>query len=300
MKNTQEDCTNSKGEHGFITHLRKSSRHPATSIFDLDFADDIALLSSSASDCQKQLLSQKKHANNVGLKINFKKTEIMTNQTSETPKFLLEDDQELDIVDNFKYLGAMMLSCETDIKIRKGQAWGAFWKMKSIWHSSSIPTKLKINIFNASCLSILLYGCESWVITKSLESTLNTFALNCYRIMLNIRRTQHISNKEIYNRTKQVPLATTVQQRQLRFVGHCLRRNENEPIHQYVLYTPSNDHGKRKTGKPKISYASYISKLVSKDPKSPWTVEDIKNNAADRKEWRKLVIACKPIVFADD
>ena len=136
----------------------------------------------------------------------------MNNQTSKSSKFLLEDGQELNIVENFKYLGAMMLSSETDLQIRKGQAWGAFWKMKSIWLSSNITIKLKVNIFKASCLSKLLYSGENWVISKPLESNLNTFALNCYRI-LKIRRSQHVTNQEIYERTGQIPLTATVQQR---------------------------------------------------------------------------------------
>ena len=100
--------------------------------------------------------------------------------------------------------------------------------------------------------------------------------------------------------TGQIPLTTTVQQHQLRFVGHCLRREENEPIHRYLPYTPGNNHRKKKADKPKFRYASYISKLVSGDTKSPWTVEDIKNNAANRIEWRKLVVTCKSKTFAVD
>jgi hypothetical protein len=58
----------------------------------------------------------------------------------------------------------MVLSSEKDIKIQKAQAWTAFWKMKALFRKT-LPTRVKIEIFNAACLSILLYGCESWVIT---------------------------------------------------------------------------------------------------------------------------------------
>ena len=42
-------------DSGVVTHPRRSRRHPAKSLNDLDFADDIALLESSISRAQAQL-----------------------------------------------------------------------------------------------------------------------------------------------------------------------------------------------------------------------------------------------------
>jgi hypothetical protein len=39
---------------------------------------------------------------------------------------------------------------ETDIKIRKAQAWEALWKIKALFPSKILPTKIKIEIFNAA------------------------------------------------------------------------------------------------------------------------------------------------------
>ena len=104
----------------------------------------------------------------------------------------------------------MMLSSETDLKVRKGQAWGAFWKMKDICKSTKINLTLKLNIYKASCLSILLYGCESWIITQKLASNLNSFATNCYRILQNIKWQDKITNQAIYKKTKQEPLVQMI------------------------------------------------------------------------------------------
>ncbi len=62
------------GRVGFVTNKRQSSRHPETSIFDLDFADDIALLESIIENAQAQLDITAKLARTVGLEINIKKT----------------------------------------------------------------------------------------------------------------------------------------------------------------------------------------------------------------------------------
>jgi hypothetical protein len=270
-------------------------------INDLDFADDIALFESNPGACEAQLSTTARRANEVGLRINYKKTEIMTNQTLTTPITL--DGNVIAVVEDFKYLGSMMKSCETDFKVRRGQAWGAFNKMKCIWNSKNVPIKLKANIFRASVLSILLYGSESWVINDQLANSINSFATTAYRSMLprHKEKNKKTSNKDIYKITGQLPLIQVVQERQLRFIGHCLRRDESEPINQYALYTPKQKHGHRRPGRPKKSYAQYIADLIHKE--APPTVDEIRRMAADRDIWRKIaesVVVCKPSRSAPD
>ena len=69
---------------------------------------------------------------------------------------LKKEDQEIEIVDEFKYLGSNMSSSEKDMKCRKGQAWSAFRSLEKIWTPRSTSIELKIRIYQASCLSILL------------------------------------------------------------------------------------------------------------------------------------------------
>ena len=145
----------------------------------------IASILKRLEQSQLQLQDTSNRAKKVSLEVNIKKTEAMTNQAKNGTIKL--DGETIKWVENFKYLGSMMLSSETDIKIRKGQAWGAFWKMKDIWKSIKISLTLKINIFKASCLSILLYGSESWIITQKLADNLYCFATNCFRNMQNIK-----------------------------------------------------------------------------------------------------------------
>ena len=142
-----------------------------------------------------------------------------------------------------KIEGSIVKSSETDISVRKALAWAAFWKLKDIFRSNNLPIRLKTNIFQAACLSILLYGCESWIITQKLEQNLNSFATNCYRVILNIKRLDRVSNAEIYHKIGIDPLVLQIQRRQLRYVGHSLRKPEFELINKYVLYQPIERHG---------------------------------------------------------
>ncbi|CAF4342901.1 unnamed protein product, partial [Rotaria socialis] len=80
------------------------------------------------------------------------------------------------------------------------------------------------------------------------------------------------------------PLTQTIQRRQLRYIGHCLRRNTNEFINMYALYTPKSGHGTRKRGRPRLNYPDYVARLINND--TPPTIEEIRKTAVNREEWQ--------------
>ncbi|GAA6087627.1 uncharacterized protein LOC103374843 [Tachysurus ichikawai] len=84
LKNTELNHARShginKGENGFVTQPRQLRRELAIAIFDLDFADDLALLEGNLERAQSQLNETAKQAEQVGLMVIVKKTEAFTNQ----------------------------------------------------------------------------------------------------------------------------------------------------------------------------------------------------------------------------
>lgn len=201
----------------------------------------------------------------------------------------------IETVENFKYLGSQMQSTEKDFEVRKGQAWGAYRQLSNIWKSKTTPVHLKINIFKASCLSILLYGSETWVLTQKLRNELDSFATNCYRHILGIKRLDKVSNNEIYERVKQIPLSVTLGERQLTWIGHMLRRNDNELIKKYALYGPDQLDGDAKIGKPKLTYIKEVQRQLNpglKENEIKLEAKEIVKMAQDREKWKKRVIDC--------
>ena len=114
--------------------------------------------------------------------------------------------------------------------------------------------------------------------------------------MQNIKWQNKISNETLYKNTKQEPIVQTIQRRQLRFIGHCLRRDKEEFTYQYALYTPQPRHGKRKQGRPKLLYPDYIAKLINNEVQP--TTDELRKIAVERTEWSKFVVACKPRLFS--
>ena len=94
--------------------------------------------------------------------------------------------------------------------------------------SSSLPLPC------TTCVTILLYGCESWIISKDMENKINSFGTSCYRIMLNIKRIDKVPNVTIYNLTETVPLverARFVNWNSLNMYCACLMGSLSRSMH---------------------------------------------------------------------
>ena len=105
-------------DSGVVTHPRRSRRHPAKSLNDLDFADDIALLESSISRAQAQLTKTAEAAADLGLVISAPKTEYMTVNCNPQPALQVYGDP-IKHVSDFRYLGSMVASGSSDLQKAK-------------------------------------------------------------------------------------------------------------------------------------------------------------------------------------
>ena len=57
-------------------------------------------------------------------------------------------------------------STKRHIKVRIGLAWTAFAKLKSILKTPKLKLNFKNRLLKAACILILLYGCETWILTN--------------------------------------------------------------------------------------------------------------------------------------
>ena len=106
--------------------------------------------------------------------------------------------------------------------------------------------------------------------------------------MLQIKRLDKISNDIIYERTGQQPLTRLVQELQLSWVGHALRRDANDPSKIVVLYEPAVRHGATKLGAHRLTYKKYIASILTSTP-DDLSVKQIESLASDKKKWKRFV-----------
>ena len=116
---------------GLILTPRCSSRYPEVRLPDLDYADDIALFEDSDLKMANTTEAIHATAGKLGLKMSFKKTEILPiGHSCTTPSIVpLGDEGNIKVVQHFKYLGACCSADGTNTKElnhRVGKAAGAF------------------------------------------------------------------------------------------------------------------------------------------------------------------------------
>ncbi|XP_056022085.1 uncharacterized protein LOC130054973 [Ostrea edulis] len=122
-----------------------------TQLDDLDFADDLALLSHKQSNMQNKTTHLVTISAGTGLKINLKKTGLMKiNTTVQLPVTI--GGEPIREVESFIYLGSVMDrqgGTDRDIKSRIDKAGAAFTMLKNIWASKNIRITTKLRILNS-------------------------------------------------------------------------------------------------------------------------------------------------------
>ena len=130
---------------------------------DLNFADDLCLLSEAHGDTQMKLEDLINKAEKTGLVINVKKTKALRVNTSKTDPFTLRGES-IEDVDSFIYLGSIVAKdggVAQDVSQRIRKANGAFVQLYPVWKNSRISTRTKLRIFRSNVKSVLLYGSET-------------------------------------------------------------------------------------------------------------------------------------------
>ena len=217
---------------------------------------------------QKLLHSLERAAAGIGFHVNAHKTEYMCyNQTGNITTL---DGASLKIVDKFTYLESSVSSTEKDIDTRLTKARTAIDRLSIIW-KSDLTDKMKHSFFQAAVVSILLYGCTTWTLTKRLVKKLDGNYTRMLRAILNKSWRQHPTRHQLYGHLP--PITKTIQVRRTRHAGHCWR-SKDELVSDILLWTPT--YGRAKAGRPARTYIQQL-------------CEDTGCNPGYREKWREMV-----------
>ena len=240
-----------------------------------NYADDLALISDTIAEAEALLYILERAAGDVGLYVNAGKTEFMCFNQEGSMKTVA--GKPLKLVDTFTYLGSNIASTEKDVNIRIGKAWGALDGLHIIW-KSNIPDEMKREFFRAIVESVLMYGSNTWTLTKRLESKLDGTYTRMLRAVLNISWKKHPTKQLLYGHLP--PITDIIKERRTRFAGHCWR-SKDEIISDVLLWTPK--HGHIRVGRPYKTYIEQICEDIGCQP------EDLPRAMEDRADWRERV-----------
>ena len=120
---------------------------------------------------------------------------------------------------------------------------------------------MKRSFFQAVVVSILLYGCTTWTLTKRLEKKLDSNYTRMLRAILNKSWQQHPTKHQVY-------------------AGHCWR-SRGEFIRDVLLWTPT--YGRAKAGRLARTYIQQLCEDAG------WSPEDLPVTMNNREKWRERV-----------
>ena len=146
-----------------------------------------------------------------------------------------------------------------------------------IW-KSNLTDKMKRSFFQAAVVSILLYGCTTWMLTKRLEKKLDGNYTRMLRAILNKSWQQQPTRHQLYGHL--LPITKTFQARRTRHAGHCWR-SKDELVIDVLRWTPA--YGQSKAGR---LARTYIQQLCDNTGCNP---EDLPEAMNDRETWRERV-----------
>ena len=149
--------------------------------------------------------------------------------------------------DRFRYLGSILTSSltdEVDVGARIASAGAALAQLtRSVFRADfgnrSVPLLSKGRIYTSLVLGILLYGCESWVLTTVLRNKLKAFHNRCVRAMCGVtrRRVQDIASghESLYARLGVPCVLRLISNRKLRWAGHVARMDIRSRLPRKLL-----------------------------------------------------------------
>ena len=175
---------------------------------------------------------------------------------------------------------------DRDIKNRLQKARGAFHRLARVWNTRGIGRKTKIHLFKTLERPVLLYGYETWKITKRDEKQLDTFQTKCLRRILRIRWQQRITNSRILEISGMENISCEVRRRRWNWIGHILRREGNEDCKTALGWQPE---GKRARGRPKTTWQRTVEKERNTAGWISWNATKIA--ARDRSKWKECITA---------
>ena len=122
-----------------------------------------------------------------------------------------------------------------------------------IW-KSDLTNKMKHSFFQAAVVSILLYGCTTWTLTKRLKKKLDGNYTRMLRAILNKSWQQHPTRHQLYGHLP--PITKTIQVRRARHTETAGEARMNSSV--MYSYGPPHMAKQKQDDQLEHTYSSYV------------------------------------------
>ena len=236
-------------------------------------------------------------ASKLGLHISWSKTKVQNIGFGPACPPLHLGFETVESVESFCYLGSNILnmanSREESIR-RMGIASTALQRLGRIWKQRRLSIETKFRLYKCLVLSVLLYGSETWAMTKKDWMRLEAFHTKAQRRILGIKWSDFTTNVELYQLSGLETLHDMIRRRRLGLFGHVARLPTDVPASAALQLAaavrdgdPSCTGWSRPRGRPPTTWCHHIHDDCGLPP-----LEAL-HSAQDRTLWREIVTANK-------
>lgn len=270
--------------------LQAKTKTDTLKIYELQYADDTAIVSHTPESLQHMLNVMNQHYSQLGLQINARKTEVMrapfASLATGAPPLQL-NGIDLPECNSFVYLGSEISSngyIDQEVTRRIAQAAASYGRLREmVFNNRNLKLQTKLAVYKAVCVSTLLYGSESWTVYSRHIKQLEGFHIRCLMNILSLSWKDKVPHTEILKRCQMVSIENHLLQRLLRWIGHVIRMDGSR-LPKATLFGQIQE-GIRKHGGQLKRFRDYLKKQLGK---CNIPFNNLENLAADRKGWRAL------------
>ena len=260
------------------------------------YADDVVLIARNSQTLKDAFKQLDEGSTNIGLSINENKTKYLassrTRQIGE--RFMECNNYKFERVKDFKYLGSVITednNVEVDIKAKIAAGNRCYYALSQYLRSRTLSRKIKIQIYETVIKPVVLYGAETWVLTKKDEDLLSIWERKILRRIYGpvcIDGEWRIrSNQELRDLYKKLPIVHELKVRRLSWLGHVERMNDSRAVKRVFRENPG---GRRLKGRPRKRWLEDVEDDLRKIGVRGW-----RRKAADREEWRGILEEAKAL-----
>jgi endonuclease/exonuclease/phosphatase family metal-dependent hydrolase len=221
----------------------------------LIFADDLIVLQESEDDLQRSLFELDKIGQDYNLIISSSKTRVMAFRGKDPVRSKIVVQQNIvDQVSHFHYLG-----CEISFQRDKD----ASNKMHRFQHicgtihralKNNATKETRIKFYKTMAAPTLLYGSETWVLSKRDESRLQASEMRFLRGTYGCSREDRYRNTDIRAQLNIFSIKDKISENRNGWFEHVNRMDSNRIPKQALSYKPI---GRRDRGRPTRRWADY-------------------------------------------